>query len=401
MPFTSTDRSEIRRPAVLFQAAAGLAAQLTQGAAGVGIVLVVRQHTGSVALAGLVVGVLSLAVGAARPLQGRLMDARGGAGVMAVCGIAHPTALAGIVGLAVLHAPGATLVALGAIAGLALPPVSSAMRVAWGERAGAEDRTAAYSLVYMTQTLAVLFGPLILAVLVAAASAAFALVAVAGCSAAGTLAFAASMTRDGAGTPAVHADRKGVLRARGMHALLALAMLVGAVIGALEVATPVFATTHRSPAAAGLLFALLSVGGIAGAAVYGRHRWQVTPNRRLLPLLAGLAVFVSLTIAAGRPVLLGALLLMAGVPLNPVLTTLSLLVDQYAPPHATAEAFGWLSTGIAGGTGAAGALAGALAQHEHSARPAFAVAAGASLAAVALAAVARRTLGPEPAGRPE
>ena len=88
--------------------------------------------------------------------------------------------------------PHALLLVLGVIAGLALPPVSTAMRVAWGEAAGDDDRTAAYSMVYLTQELSLLTAPLMFAVLTATASAAVGLVAVAALSGVGTLAFAAS-----------------------------------------------------------------------------------------------------------------------------------------------------------------------------------------------------------------
>jgi MFS family permease len=67
----------LHSPAVRWQALTGLLAQTTQGAGGIGIILVIREHHGSLALAGAVVGVLSVAAGVARPVQGRLIDRRG------------------------------------------------------------------------------------------------------------------------------------------------------------------------------------------------------------------------------------------------------------------------------------------------------------------------------------
>jgi hypothetical protein len=75
------------------------------------------------------------------------------------------------------------------------------------------------------------------------------------------------------------------------------------------------------------------------------------------------------------------------VPLNPALATFSLLIDEHVPPGAAAEAFGWLSTAIAGGTGAASAIA-AAAAHRHDAEAAFVVAALAAASAVLVTAVA-------------
>src|SRR5438477_7969161 len=161
----------LRLPRARWQVAAGLLAQVTQGAAAVGIILVVRQHTGSLALAGGVVAALWIVAGVSRPLQGRLIDRRGSRDVMAVCGVVHPLALGGIVGFSELQSPGGVVIALGCVGGLTLPPVSTTMRVEWAKMVGEEDRTAAYSLVYLTQELAILTGPLILAGVVAAASA--------------------------------------------------------------------------------------------------------------------------------------------------------------------------------------------------------------------------------------
>jgi hypothetical protein len=382
----------LRAPAVRWQALAGFLAQITQGAGGVGIVLVIREHHRSLALAGAVVGALSVAAGVSRPVQGRLLDRRDARGLMTLCGIVHSAALAAIVALADGHAPGAVLLAAGVLAGATLPPVSTCMRVVWGAATGGGDRTSAYSLVYLTQELSVLFGPLLLAAVISAANASAALVSVAGVACAGTLGFAASLPAGLHGRSAPTRGPAGaVLRAPGMRALIAAAALVGAVIGAAVVGIPTFATAHHVPAASGLLIAILSVGGIAGAAIYGGRRWGSSPTHRLLVLLTALGVAMALTIPASGLAALGAALALAGLPLNPSLTTISVLVDWHVSPASAAEAFGWLSSGVAGGTGAASAIAGAV-SHPGDARPAFIVATGAALGAVGLVAAARRPL---------
>jgi MFS family permease len=387
-------RRLLRLPAVRWQALSGLLAQVTQGASGIGIILVVRQHTGSLALAGGVVGALSVAAGVARPIQGRLIDPRGAAGVIAGTGLGHATALAGIVLLAMIPAPGFVLVALGVAAGLFLPPVSSAMRAGWGERVGAAERTAAYSLVYLVQELAILIGPLILAIVVAAAGASAAVLSVAAITAAGTLWFASCADPASGGRSAGAPQPGAVLRSRGVQILISVAVLLGGVIGALEVAAPALATARHRPAASGLLIAALSVGGIAGAGAYATRRWRSGPALRLVALLAWLTAAVALTAVTGEALLaIGALFLIAGLAINPSLTTISLLVDQHTPGRTAAEAFGWLSTGLASGTGAASAIAGAVTQHGADARPAFVVAAVAAAAAATVAASGRSKLG--------
>ncbi len=387
----SPARSVLNLPGARLQAAAGLVAQLTQGVTAIGIVLVIHQHDGSLALAGAVAGAESIAAGIARPPQGRLMDTRGAGVVMIVCGLVHPAALCAIVGLSLAGAPGGLLLALGVIAGLALPPVSTAMRVAWGEMVPAEDRTAAYSMVYLTQELSLLSGPLLFSALTAAASAAVGLAAVAVLSGVGALAFALSVRSAHWHAASPPHERAGsVLRSEGIRWLLAAAILLGGVIGALQVGVPALAIAHGVPAAAGLLIALLSVGGVIGALSYGARRWVSDPAARLVALIGVIAVSVALMITTPSLPVLGLLLLVAGLAVNPALTTLSLLVDREISGPTASEAFGWLSTGIAGGTGAGSAIAGALVQHRGDARPAFVAAAVAAVLAAGVAvAVAR------------
>lgn len=386
----------LRSPAVRWQALAGLLAQTTQGAGAIGIILVIRGHHGSLALAGAVVGAVSIAGGLARPAQGRFIDRHGARGLMAATGIVHPAAVGAIVALSDARAPGGVLVALGMLAGVSLPPVSTCMRVVWGAAAGDGDRTSAYSLVYLTQELAVLTGPLLLSAVVAASGPSTALVAVAIVTGVGTLGFAASLPPDlDRGAPP-HEHGGAVLRAPGMRVLLATGGLVGAVIGAIAVGVPTFATAHHSPAASGLLIALLSIGGIAGAAVYGGRRWALAPTGRLLLFLGALTIATAVTITAPTFIVLGALLALVGLPLNPSLTTISLLVDSHVTAATAAEAFGWLSTGLAGGAGVSSAIAGAV-THPGQPRPAFIVAAVAALGATLVVAATRRTLAATPA----
>jgi MFS family permease len=377
---------------VRWQALGGLLAQTTQGAGAIGIILVIRGHHGSLALAGAVVGAVSIAGGLARPVQGRFIDRRGARGLMAATGVVHPAAVVAIVALSDAHAAGVVLVALGVLAGASLPPVSACMRVVWGAAMPGGDRTSAYSLVYLTQELAILTGPLLLSAVLAAANASAALVTIAAVTGAGTLGFTASLPADLDRTTAAPRQRGGaLLRAPGMRALIPAAGLVGAVIGAIAVGVPTFAAAHHAPAASGLLIAILSIGGITGAAIYGTRRWERAPAGRLLVLLAALSVAAAIAIAAPSLVVLGAALALVGLPLNPSLTTISLVMDSHVSASSAAEAFGWLSTGLAGGTGLSSAIAGVV-SHPGQPRPAFVVAAIAAVTATTLVAVSRRTL---------
>src|ERR1700744_1939236 len=137
---SSPYRVLLRSPAVRWQALSGLLAQTTQGAGAIGIILVIRGHHGSLALAGAVVGAVSIAGGLARPVQGRFIDRRGARGLMAATGVVQPAAVIAIGALSDAHAAGAVLLLLGVLAGVSLPPVSTCMRVVWGAAMPGGDR---------------------------------------------------------------------------------------------------------------------------------------------------------------------------------------------------------------------------------------------------------------------
>ncbi len=178
-----------RTPPIRGQAILGLFAQLTQGAGPISLVLVTRASTGSLAIAGAVTAAMWIAVAIARPLQGRLIDARGSRLVMILCGPVHAAALIGFVFAAQGHTGAWALTLLSIVAGIALPPVSAAMRVEWGKSVPASERTAVYSLAYLTQEIALLTGPLIVAALIAIDSAGLALSVAAAVTGAASLAF--------------------------------------------------------------------------------------------------------------------------------------------------------------------------------------------------------------------
>jgi predicted MFS family arabinose efflux permease len=381
-------RALLREPGLRLQAIGGLLAQLTQ-TGGLAIVLVVQQTGGSFALAGAATAAFAIGAGVSRPVQGRLIDRRGARDVLVASAALHTVSLWGIVAVAKAGGVPWALVGLGALAGIGLPPVSQSMRVAWARALGADrDRTAAFSLITLVQEAAILLGPLTIGALIALASAPAALAVVAGASGLGTLVLAISISDRG--RVGAVARRAGVLDSPGVRLVLALELLFGVGLGAIEVAIPALAVERGEPAASGALVAVLSVGGIGGAAAYGARGWQITAADRQ-PILFGACAVGLAPLALGPAALVaGALLLLTGIPLNPALTTMALMIDEHSPRTA-AEAFGWASTAGAAGAALGSGLGGVLAQGG-GASPAFALASGACLAAAVLALLARPRL---------
>jgi predicted MFS family arabinose efflux permease len=353
-----TEGSLLRLPGVPAQAAFGLVAQVTQQVGGMGSVLVVAEATGSLAQGGLAAAAVAIGVGMGRPVHGRIIDRRGARAVLAFTACVHGAALGGLVLLAVSGAPGWALILLAWVAGAGLPPVSLGMRVEWGALAGDERRTAAYSLVFMVQQLAIVLGPLTFGALVGAASASAALGCVAAMAAAGTIGLSRVLHANPPGSAG--GARRGVLRRPGMPAVLGIALLLSGAIGALEVGLPALASAHGVPGASGVLLAVNSLGGIAGAAAYAARRWSAPPVTRMIWLMIWLGAALALAAALGPLPAVGAVLFAAGFALTPALTTTSLLADEVAP-ESRAEAFGWIATAFGVGIAAGAAVAGIVA----------------------------------------
>jgi len=378
----------LRDRQALRQGAAGLVAQLTQAAAGLGIILVIREAGGSLSLAGASAGAFLIATGAARPVQGRMMDRYGPPRVLVPCALLHIAGWVGLVAWTQLEGATWPVLFLAIPIGLGEPPVSASMRIAWGRMAETEDRTAAYSVVTLTQELAVLLGPLVLAAVVALASAAAAVLVVGGLASAGTLVLARVIPSRPHLDPAER--RRSALRSPGVRLALAVNLVFATALGCVELGIPALAGGRGAPAVSGLLLGVMSVGGVLGAIIYAARRWGWSASGRLVALLAVYAIALAPLVATPAYALMILPLLLAGAAINPIVTTVALLVEDHAGA-AAAEAFGWQSTSLALGSAAGNTLSGPLAQ-SGGPEAAFTAAAIAGIAAAVLALLARRRL---------
>jgi MFS family permease len=140
--------------------------------------------------------------------------------------------------------------------------------------------------------------------------------------------------------------------------VLAVMALSQAGIGVVLVAVPAFAEEQGTPAAAGALVAVWSVGSLAGGLLYGARRWDSPLRRRYVALLALLALSFAPLALATSPVTFGFALAVSGLALAPWLACSDALTQRLAPAGATTEAFTWLVSGASLGHALGGPLAG-------------------------------------------
>jgi MFS family permease len=343
---------------------AGVVARLPIGIDSLAIVLFLRERTGSYAAAGIVSASFALGGGAGAPLAGRLVDRFGHRAVLVPLSLVHAGGLAMVVGLAFLDAPVAVLVVGGFLAGVAIPPISAAMRPLWRPLLDDDPELlpAAYAMDSIVIELVFVIGPLLTAVATVLLSPAAAIGLAAVLVIAGTLAFTASPPSR-AWRPSPDAGGQGwlgALRSPGLQTLVLATLPLGFSFGAIEVTLPAFSDAMATRAWAGVLIAVWSLGSAAGGLYYGARVGSL-PLGRTYVGLAFLLPLTYLPLAAAPSVwAMLPLCVLAGVAIAPLLASSNQLVGVVAPAGALTEAFTWpitaLVIGVAVGNAAAGAL---------------------------------------------
>jgi MFS family permease len=381
----------LRVPGAARLLAGALLGRSQLGMASLAILLVVHDQTGSFADAGLAVGVFGGIGAAFTPVLGRLVDRLGQVMVLAVCGAVQSVAFIALAVGARHGASLAQLVALAALAGVSLPPLSSCMRALWPVLVPEPKlREAAYTLDAITQELIWTLGPLLVAVFVAVWSASVALVACAAFTATGVTIFVTSPVPRAWRPEALHHSWIGPLASRRIRALLACLAIASLGTGICQVAIPAIAVHAGSSASAGVLLGVWSLGSMLGAITFGAVHWRVPVELRYGVLYVLIAA-ATVPLIWCRSIPSGIVFaFIAGLPLAALISCQYTLVSSAAPQGTLTEAFAWNSAAAFGAL-AAGSAAGGWVVKQHGLGWAFAVAAltGEVAAAAALAAVRR------------
>ena len=373
-----------------------LVARLPAGINTLAVVLFLQAETGSLAVAGLVAGALSVGAAVGAPLQGRLIDARGARPVLLPLSLVHASGLAAIVALGSHDAGTIPLMAAALVGGAALPPVSSVTRSLWPVLLKGDGvlLNAAFALDSVLVELVFVLGPLLTALVALWVGPAAVLAVSAGAVVLGTLAFTSlSPVRGMRRPPRARRSLLGALDSPGMRTLALVTLPVGFCFGAAEITLPAYGQARGSAAWAGGLLALHALGSAVGGLVYGGIR-----RRRALPdsyvRLAALLPIGFLPLALASPLPLMALLLFAaGAVIAPLLSTGYQLVDGVAPIGTVTEAYTWSITALVAGIAAGSAVTGVLVESAGW-RAGFLVAATAAAMAAVVAFGRRTTLTP-------
>jgi MFS family permease len=369
--------------------AAQLTARFPSGMLSLGLLFHVEKRTGSYAVAGVVLAALSIGQAVAGPATGRLM---GRLGIRPVVVATAVLCAAAVTAIALLDLTPAGTVVLALAAGLAFPPITSAVRTIYPKLVPASMLGPLFSLDASLQELIWIGGPVLVTFLATGVSTTVALLASAVLLIGGGAWFAASRAVGRVRIPRSK-RRFGVVLLRPQVALMTLVgFLVIASCAAIEAS--VAGTFGDDDPTSGVVLAIWSVASLAGGFALGRlamRPWSlalrlvvVTVGACLTPFLPG---FLGLTTA----------LVISGFGLAPALGLISAIVSSSVRFSDTAEAYGWTNTGQLVGVALGAALAG---QALDRFGPSAAFACGAGLAVLAvLAATAGIPVSPDLKGR--
>ncbi|MCX5173385.1 MFS transporter [Streptomyces antibioticus] len=294
------------------------------------------------------------------PLSARLIDHYGQKHALTVGAALSSTAF---VALAAGPGKGWWAFAAVAVAGATRPPLDAALRTLWGARGmmpSSAHQRVALALDSGTEELIYVVGPLLVATIVTATSASWALVATAAVGVLGTALFVSTpVTRAHTGDSGpTHPDWLGPIRSPRLRALYLAMVCVGVTIGALTPLAVEAADQFNAPELSGGLPAALSCGALLGGLAYGARAWRGSTAGHLIVLSAGFAAGWIPVITAATPTTTLYAAAVPGLAMAPLLSAAFVMTSTFAPRGHTTEAHAllvaFLDIGCAIGTAAAG-----------------------------------------------
>ncbi len=357
----ATYRRALGVPGALRFSLAGLLARLPMAMMGIGIVLLVTDHTGSYATAGRLtaVYVLGNAIGAL-PLA-RLVDSIGQRVVLLPAGLVSAAAIALMV-VAVTEDWSPVVAYVSAVvAGTTFPNVGAAVRARWAHAVkDRETLDTAFAWEAVNDEVVFIAGPTLVTLLAAALDPVAALALAGAALLTGTL----WLTAQRATEPPVDTESDDARAPRapmpwkGLAPLVAASFLLGAMFGACEVATIALADEQDRPPMAGLILALWALGSLVAGLVTGALDFRRSAAARFRGGMLGLAVLMAPTPFVEDLVGMAVLLLFAGLAIAPTLIAAVSWIESLVPTRRLNEGLAVFHTALVVGVAPGAAVTG-------------------------------------------
>ncbi len=343
----------MKQPAILRVLVSQLLARLPLGLISMGVLIYVQSATGKYALAGIVVGSLSIGEALLVPLTSKYAAHFDLRWFMFAIAVLNATALALIV---ILPAQEVFLVSLGLIAGLTTPPFGAVVRALFPLMANEEDTRSLFAIDTASQELLWVVGPVIAAVSAAAFGPSTPLILCSVFTIVGTVWFMTSPILKTVTLPKSEARFGTVLKHRSLQIAFLTALVAVASWTCFEVG--LLKMFDADPLWMGLAVAISGLGSLTGALTLGNKKLDFRATTLLMLLIA---VGTGLVIVTYQlPILFVITLFVSGYGFAPAFAALLLMITHSVAKDEAAESFGWMNTaaliGAAGGTAIGGFL---------------------------------------------
>lgn len=390
----STYTTLLRTPSAWRFLTPGLVARLPYAMLGLGIVLLVKDTTGSYGIAGAVSAAMAVALSVVGPQTGRLADRYGQAAVLVPGALLHGISVAALVICAKADAPTWTLFVTAVAAGASVPQIGSMVRARWvAKLEGQPLLPTAFAFESVTDEFTFVVGPVVATFLATGIDPGFGLAVVAVLTVVGSLAFAAQRSTAPARRTATDTPHSSAIRVAGVKVLVGAFVSIGAVFGSIQVSITAFAEESGRAGLAGALYAVFAGGSLIAGAVYGAMAWRGTAERRLTATFAALAVGTAPLWVVPNIAVMVPVALVCGLALAPTIITGYTLVEGLVAADAKTEAFTWLTGAIGLGLAFGSTFAG-IVTDEYGASPAFALTFGSAALGLLVVTLGRCTLVP-------
>jgi predicted MFS family arabinose efflux permease len=343
--------------------ATGMVARLPISMMTLGIVILVSSLTGSYGLAGQISAAYVIGNALVSIPHGRLVDRFGQTTVLFVDTVTFALT-AGLLVHAITSGwatPWPHLLA--ALTGASIPPVGSMIRGRWAHVTDEQERHTAFAVEAVVDEVVFVAGPGLVTFLSTLYAPQTGLLTALALGTGGTLLLALQPRT----APPAHPRDAELAREPMPWARLApialLALGMGSVFGAMEVATVAVASDAGHRSVSGVLLAAFSLGSMVAGLAAGAIHWSFSNRRRFQVGIGLLAPAMVVLPFLHHLAILGVVLFVIGTALAPSMIAVISEVEQSTPRSRLTEAMAVFHTGIATGIAPGAYLAGIVVDH--------------------------------------
>ncbi len=356
-----TYRRVFAHPGSLAFSATGILARLPMAMMTLGIVILVSELTGSYALAGQVAAAYVIGNALVALVQGRAADVLGQTVVLYVDAVLFAATTGLLVRAVTDDWANPWPAVLAALAGASMPQVGSMVRARWAHLVTDDaERHTAFAVEAVGDEIVFVAGPTVVTFLSTIYAPQTGLLVALVVGTVGTLLLAVQRRTV---PPAVGRTEHGPdpLPWDALVPIGLVAVFLGTLFGALEVATVAVAEDAGQKSASGLLLTIFSLGSMIAALVAGAMTWKRSPLQRVRIGVTLLAAALFVLPFLDHLVILGGVLLLVGTTLAPTLIAGVTLLEASTPRSRLTEAMAVFQTGISAGLAPGAFLAGLVA----------------------------------------